>query len=116
MSTTTIREATQPNLDDVVHALADRTRRELLRLVSDRERGAGELAAEFPSISRPAVSQHLRILHEAGLVSVRADGRQRLFLARIESLTPVSTFIDEMWSHRLQRLKHVAEREERSTR
>jgi len=96
-------------LDEVVGALADRTRRELLRLVRVDERSAGSLAAAFPEISRPAVSQHLRVLHEAGLVSVRPDGPRRLYRASAEALAPVSKFIDDMWGDRLQRLKRAAE-------
>lgn len=97
-------------IDAVAHALADGTRRRLLRLVRDAERPAGELAAAFPAMSRPAVSQHLRVLHDAGLVSVRPQGNQRLYRARIEGLAEVWRFIDEMWSDRLARLKQAAER------
>ena len=96
-------------LDRIAGALADRTRRGLLRLVRDRERSAGELAAEFPHISRPAVSQHLRVLHDAGLVTVQTAGPRRLYRAEVTALAPVSQFVDEMWSDRLQRLKRAAE-------
>jgi DNA-binding transcriptional ArsR family regulator len=98
-------------IDRVAHALADGTRRGLLRLVRDDERAAGELASEFPAISRPAVSQHLRVLETAGLVTVRAEGNRRLYRARAAGLTEVWQFIDEMWSDRLERLKRAAERE-----
>jgi DNA-binding transcriptional ArsR family regulator len=98
-------------MDRVAHALADGTRRRLLRLVRDGERAAGELAAEFPAISRPAVSQHLRVLETAGLVTVRPDGNRRLYRARVAGLAEVWRFIDDMWSDRLERLKHAAERE-----
>lgn len=97
----------------VVAALADGTRRRLLRLVRSDELSAGSLAAEFPTISRPAVSQHLRVLHDAGLVDVRAVGNRRLYRARAEALAPVSQFIDDMWGDRLQRLKTVAEARDR---
>src|SRR5882672_12869689 len=97
-------------LDAVAHALADGTRRGLLRLVRDDERAAGDLAAAFPAMSRPAVSQHLRVLHEAGLVSIRPNGNQRLYRARTEGLAEVWQFIDEMWADRLAKLKHAAER------
>ena len=88
--------------------MADRTRRGLLRLVRDDERAAGELANEFPDISRPAVSQHLRVLHQAGLVSIRPDGQRRLYRARTEALSPMWDFIDDMWADKLTRLKHAA--------
>lgn len=97
-------------LDAVAQALADGTRRGLLRLVRDTERAAGDLAAAFPSMSRPAVSQHLRVLHDAGLVSIRPSGNQRLYRARTEGLAEVWRFIDEMWADRLSRLKGAAER------
>ena len=96
-------------IDAVAHALADGTRRGLLRLVRDDERAAGDLAAAFPSMSRPAVSQHLRVLHEAGLVSIRPNGNQRLYRARTEGLAEVWQFIDEMWADRLAKLKQAAE-------
>ena len=104
------------SIDVVAGALADNTRRGLLRLVRTSECSAGTLAAEFPHISRPAVSQHLRVLHDAGLVAVRADGNRRLYRARTEALLPVSQFIDEMWGDRLQRLKQAAEQAEAEQR
>jgi len=106
--------AAQAQLDSVAHALADGTRRGLLRLVRDDERAAGDLAAAFPQISRPAVSQHLRVLHDAGLVTIRPDGNRRLYRAREEGLAEVWQFIDEMWTDRLARLKRAAERVERA--
>jgi DNA-binding transcriptional ArsR family regulator len=99
----------QHRLDTVAHALADGTRRGLLRLVRDDERAAGDLASAFPSMSRPAVSQHLRVLHEAGLVSIRPNGNQRLYRARMEGLAEVWRFIDEMWADRLGKLREAAE-------
>ena len=103
-------------VDAVAHALADGTRRRLLRLVRDDERAAGELAAACPDISRPAVSQHLRVLRDAGLGDVRADGNHRLYRARVEALAGVARFVDEMWADRLARLKVAAERAERTGR
>lgn len=105
--------ATAPvGIDDVAHALADGTRRGLLRLVRDDECSAGDLAASFPQMSRPAVSQHLRVLHQAGLVSIRPDGKRRMYRARSEGLSEVWAFIDDMWSDRLGRLKAAAEQAE----
>jgi DNA-binding transcriptional ArsR family regulator len=104
----------QARLDSVAHALADGTRRGLLRLVRDDERAAGDLAAAFPNISRPAVSQHLRVLHDAGLVTFRPDGNRRLYRAREEGLTEVWQFIDDMWTDRLFKLKLAAEQAERT--
>ena len=81
-----------------------------------REVPAGEIATHFPSISRPAVSQHLRVLADAGLVAVRPDGNRRLYRWRREGLRDAATFVEEMWADRLARLKQAAEREERALR
>ena len=62
-------------------------------------------------MSRPAVSQHLRVLTDAGLLSARSRGTLRLYRARPESLAEVRAFLDDMWSSRLSRLKVAAERE-----
>ena len=105
----------QDHIDAVAHALADGTRRGLLRLVRDGERAAGDLAAAFPQMSRPAVSQHLRVLRAAGLVTIRPEGNQRLYRARTEGLAEVWQFIEDMWTDRLARLKQAAEREARET-
>src|SRR5256885_12300233 len=102
--------AAPARIDAVAHALADGTRRGLLRLVRDDEKAAGDLAAAFPHMSRPAVSQHLRVLHEAGLVSIRPDGNRRLYRARTEGLTEVWQFIDEMWTDRLGQPQPVTQR------
>ena len=101
-------------IDLVAHALADGTRRDLLRLVRDDEQAAGDLAAAFPQMSRPAVSQHLRLLHQAGLVSIRPVGNRRLYRANADGLTEMGAFIDDMWTDRLTKLKAAAERAERA--
>jgi DNA-binding transcriptional ArsR family regulator len=98
-------------MDDALRAVADPTRRAILRLVRDGERPAGEIARHFPAISRPAVSQHLRVLADAGLVDVRADGNRRLYRWRREGLRDAVAFVEEMWVDRLARLKQAAERE-----
>jgi DNA-binding transcriptional ArsR family regulator len=99
-------------MDQALRAVADPTRRAILRLVRDDELPAGEIAARFPSMSRPAVSQHLRVLSDARLVDVRRDGNRRLYRWRPEGLRDAAAFVDEMWSDRLARLKAAAEREE----
>jgi len=101
-------------LDLVARALGDATRRGLLTLVRDEEMAAGDLAERFPEISRPAVSQHLRVLSDAGLMSTRRDGNRRLYRARPEGLADVWRFVDDMWSDKLERLKRVAEQSERA--
>ncbi|MGZ4725096.1 MAG: ArsR/SmtB family transcription factor [Ilumatobacteraceae bacterium] len=104
--------ASHDAVDVVAHALADRTRRGLLRLLRDGEQSAGQLAREFPHISRPAVSQHLRLLQEARLVTVRAAGNHRMYSARTEGLTAMWEYLDEMWADSLTRLKRAAEQAE----
>jgi DNA-binding transcriptional ArsR family regulator len=99
-----------------LRALADPTRRAILRLVHDDEVAAGEIARHFPAMSRPAVSQHLRVLAGAGLVAVRPSGNLRLYRWRPEGLTDVTAFLEEMWSDRLAALKAAAEREEGQAR
>jgi DNA-binding transcriptional ArsR family regulator len=99
-------------MDEALRAVADPTRRAIVRLVRDGELPAGAIAAHFPSMSRPAVSQHLRVLVDAGLVSVRPDGNRRLYRWRREGLRDAAAFVDEMWSESLARLKVAAEREE----
>ena len=99
-------------MDMALRALADPTRRAILRLVHDDELAAGEIARHFPAMSRPAVSQHLRVLAGAGLVAIRPSGNLRLYRWRPEGLTDVTAFLEEMWSDRLAALKAAAEREE----
>ncbi|UOY00736.1 ArsR/SmtB family transcription factor [Blastococcus sp. PRF04-17] len=91
---------------EALAALADRTRRELLRLLVDGERSAGELASRFP-VSRPAVSRHLRVLREAGLVRVRSDGKRRLYALDPRPLRELDDWLEpyrDLWAHRLDAL------------
>ena len=99
-------------VDEAMRALADPTRREILRLVREDELAAGEIARHFPAMSRPAVSQHLRVLADAGLVVVRPSGNLRLYRWRPEGLSDVTVFLAQMWPDRLAALKTAAEREE----
>ncbi len=107
---------TTTSLDAVAGALSDGTRRAILRLVRDDERSAGAIAGQFAHMTRPAVSQHLKVLHDAGLVSARTEGKFRLFQARAEGMVEMWEFVDEMWTDRLGRLKMAAERTERTER
>lgn len=99
-------------LDAALRALADPTRRQILVLLRDREVPAGDIAQAFTSISRPAVSQHLAVLHDAALVEFRRDGNRRLYRACPEGLEEAWSFIELMWQGSLQRLKLAAERAE----
>jgi DNA-binding transcriptional ArsR family regulator len=100
-------------MQSALEAIADPRRREILRLVRDAERPAGAIAARFPDVSRPAISQHLRVLREAGLVSERRDGTRRLYRARPEGLGGLRKFLAEFWDERLGTLKTEAEHEQR---
>jgi DNA-binding transcriptional ArsR family regulator len=89
-------------------AISDPIRRRVLELVRDRELPAGELAAEF-DVSRPAISRHLRVLRETGLVQERRDGRLRLYRADPAPLEELREWLEGYWSGRLDALKRIAE-------
>ena len=99
-------------METALKAIAEPRRRRILRLVWDAELSAGEIASHF-DVTRPAVSQHLNVLKEAGLVSERRNGTKRLYRARAEGLAELKAFLDEFWGERLELLKREAEREER---
>ena len=99
-------------MEAALKAIAAPRRREILTLVRDGELSAGEIAAHF-DVTRPAVSQHLNVLKEAGLVSERRNGTRRLYRARPEGLVPVKQFLEEFWDPRLEVLKREVEREEK---
>jgi DNA-binding transcriptional ArsR family regulator len=99
------------SIDPAVRAIAEPRRREILELVRDGELSAGEIASRF-DVSRPAVSQHLAVLREAGLLSERREGTRRLYRARPEGMAGLREFLDNFWSDRLERLKLAAELEQ----
>ena len=94
-------------------AIAAPRRRLILSLVRERELSAGEIAAHF-DVTRPAVSQHLNVLKEAGLVSERRNGTRRLYRARPEALAELKSFLEGFWDERLEALKQEAEKEEQT--
>ena len=100
-------------MEAALKAIAAPHRRTILRLVAGSELSAGEIAAHF-ELTRPAVSQHLTVLKEAGLVSERRNGTRRLYRTRPEGLVELKAFLEEFWDERLEALKREAEREERS--
>jgi len=102
-------------MEAALRAIAEPRRRRILELVRDGELSAGEIAAEF-EISRPAVSQHVNVLKEAGLVSERREGTRRLYRARPEGLGELRMFLEGLWDERLEVLKNEAETKERSKR
>ena len=95
----------------VLAAVASPRRREILRLVWDRERAAGDIHAALPDVSFGAISLQLKSLREAGLVSCRREHRQRFYIARREALGPIAAALETMWDDALWRLKLHAELE-----
>ena len=102
-------------MEAALKALAEPNRRRILTLVKGGELSAGEIASHF-EVSRPAVSQHLTVLKEAGLVHERRNGTRRLYSVRTEGLADVKAFLEGFWDERLEALKREAEREERRKR
>ncbi|HEY7564988.1 MAG TPA: metalloregulator ArsR/SmtB family transcription factor [Acidimicrobiia bacterium] len=103
------------DVDSAFRALADPTRRRILRLVAGRTLTAGEIAAHFQT-SRPGISQHLKVLKEAGLLSESRDGTRRRYQTQTKSVEAVIDHLRSLWPARLQALKREAEREERHRR
>ena len=92
-----------------LEALGDPTRREIFERVAARPTAVGELAAALP-VSQPAVSQHLRVLREAGLVAAEREGRRRVYRARPQGLAPLRDYLDRMWTDVLDAYARAAER------
>jgi DNA-binding transcriptional ArsR family regulator len=80
----------------------------MLDLLAERPRAVHELASAFP-VSRPAISRHLRVLQDAGLVAASADGTRRVYSVRPEGFGPVRDYCESFWDVALQRFKMVAE-------
>lgn len=97
---------------EVFEAIAHPKRREILRMLAERERSAGEVASRF-AITQPAISQHLKVLRESGLVNERREGTRRIFSVRAEGLNDLNDFLADVMPASLQRLKKAAEAEER---
>jgi DNA-binding transcriptional ArsR family regulator len=97
-------------VDAALRAIAEPHRRAILRLVGDDEMAAGEIASHF-ELSRPAVSQHLRVLVDAGLLESRRDATRVIYRARPEGLADLREYLEVFWSTGLRRLKRAVERE-----
>jgi DNA-binding transcriptional ArsR family regulator len=92
---------------DLFAAIADPSRREMLDLLARHERPAGELAKAFPRLSQPAVSRHLRVLREVGLVESRPRAQQRIYALRPERLRELDQWVSRyraLWSQQLNAL------------
>ena len=98
-------------MEQALQAIAEPRRREILRLVHDTELTAGEIAAHF-EVTRPAISQHLRVLREAELVTVRKEGTRRMYRARPEGLEGLREYLEAFWTDSLLALKEVVEANE----
>jgi DNA-binding transcriptional ArsR family regulator len=101
-------------MEAALKAIAEPRRRTILSLVRDGELSAGEIASHFEA-TRPAVSQHLNVLKEAGLVSERRNGTRRFYRARPEGLVELRDFLNGFWDVRLEALKREAEKEVQRT-
>lgn len=97
--------------DRIFAALADPTRRAVLERVAARPRTVGAIAAGLP-VSRPAVSQHLKILKQAGLVVDEALGAQRIYRIDPHGLGPIRRWLDEQWQRSLDNFHRLAEKED----
>jgi DNA-binding transcriptional ArsR family regulator len=93
---------------DPWEALGDPQRRTILRLLGEGERSVGELAADLP-ISRPAVSRHLRVLREAGLVREEPRGTRRIYALQAEGLDAVRAYLEQVWGEAAARFRLTAE-------
>jgi DNA-binding transcriptional ArsR family regulator len=100
-------------MPDVISALASPRRREILRLIWNTERPAGDIAAAF-DVTWPAISQNLRVLKNAGLVRERRLGTQRLYRADRDALRPLEPLLRRMWDENLSQLQLLAEAEEKA--
>jgi DNA-binding transcriptional ArsR family regulator len=97
--------------EDAWVAMADRTRRSIVERLSDGPCAVGELARDLP-VSRPAVSQHLKVLKRAGLVHDRADGTRRMYQLHPSGLAAMRTDLDRFWARALTDFKQIVEQEE----
>ena len=100
---------------EAISALADPTRRAVFERLRRGPSPVGELARELP-VSRPAVSQHLRVLKDAGVLNERREGTRRLYSIRPEAIESVRQFLEDLWPSSLANLKSAVEKRRRSTR
>jgi DNA-binding transcriptional ArsR family regulator len=97
---------------DTLVALSSPVRREILRMVWSDEKPAGEIARAF-AMSWPATSQNLKVLRDAGLIKERRSGTSRLYRADRTALKPLESYLRKTWSQKIDRLRLLAEAEER---
>jgi DNA-binding transcriptional ArsR family regulator len=97
-------------MDDALHAIAEPRRRAILQLVANDELAAGQIAAHF-DVTRTAISQHLTVLKEAGLIAERRDGTRRLYRARPDALDGLRHFLEDLWASSLDVARRIVEAE-----
>lgn len=97
-------------MDNAFQALAEPRRRAILRLLNGTEMSAGEIAGHF-EVTRTAISQHLRVLGDSGLISQRRDGTRRIYRARPEGMSELRAYVEEFWGQGLERMRVAAEAE-----
>jgi DNA-binding transcriptional ArsR family regulator len=102
--------AAAPSTPNGWAALGDPTRREIFERLAERPRAVGELAKELP-VSRPAVSQHLKVLKDAGLVVDRRDGNRRIYQLDPDGVGALRTYLDQFWNRALAAFKVAVERQ-----
>lgn len=95
-------------MDSALRALAEPRRRHIVRLVASEERSAGEIAAAF-DVTRTAVSQHLTVLKDAGLIRERRAGTRRFYRAEPDGLAGLRSYLDEMWASSLDMARRLVE-------
>ena len=101
-------------LDTAMRAIAEPRRRAILNLINTVELPAGEIASHF-DVTRPAISQHLRVLLDAELVTVRKEATRLLYRTRPEGLAELRDYLESFWSDSMEQLKSAAEAEQRRT-
>ncbi len=101
-------------MQSVLKALAEPRRVAILTLLQGGEMRAGDIAKQFDT-TRPAISEHLRVLTDAGLLVLRREGTRRIYAVRTEGFAELRHFLNGFWDDRLARLKAAAEREARKT-
>ncbi|MGD0882495.1 MAG: metalloregulator ArsR/SmtB family transcription factor [Acidimicrobiales bacterium] len=96
-------------MDAAFKAMAEPRRREILRLVWSEELPATQIAARFDDVTRSAVSQHLGVLRDAGLVVERREGTRRMYRVNHREMARMRTFLDDYWTGSLERLRDLSE-------
>ncbi|MDA0768658.1 MAG: metalloregulator ArsR/SmtB family transcription factor [Chloroflexi bacterium] len=101
-------------IEEALRAIAEPRRRDILRLLHDNELAAGDIASHF-EVTRPAISQHLKVLADCQLVEVRRQGTRRIYRIRPDTMSELRQYMEQFWQDSLSRLAEVAEAAESNT-